>query len=88
MRADKPFSAGDPAGASTPDSRRAGALARGDRAEALRRLEEAIAGLERLLARSIRADSITSVLAAEGRECVRIRVCTSEASRRDAPFRG
>ena len=46
------------------------ALARGDRGEARRRLEEAVAGWERLLARTVRADSITSVLADLGRPVV------------------
>ncbi len=46
------------------------ALARGDHAEARRRLEEAVAGWERLRARTIRADSITSVLADLGRPVV------------------
>jgi tetratricopeptide (TPR) repeat protein len=46
------------------------AMARGDRDEAERRFEEAIAGWERLLARSIRAESITSVLADLGRPVV------------------
>ncbi len=46
------------------------ALARGDREEATRRIEEAIGGWERLLERTIRADSITSVLADLGRPVV------------------
>jgi tetratricopeptide (TPR) repeat protein len=46
------------------------ALARDDRAEAARRLEEAVSGWERLLERSIRADSITGVLADLGRPVV------------------
>jgi DNA-binding SARP family transcriptional activator len=46
------------------------ALARDDPGEARRRLEESIAGWERLLARTIRADSITSVLADLGRPVV------------------
>ena len=46
------------------------ALARGGREEAERRLAEAIAGWERLLERTIRADGITSVLADLGRPVV------------------
>jgi hypothetical protein len=46
------------------------AHARGDRDEATRRLAEAVAGWERLLERTIRADSITSVLADLGRPVV------------------
>jgi DNA-binding SARP family transcriptional activator len=46
------------------------ALARGDRGEATRRIEEAIGGWERLFERTIRADSITSVLADLGRPVV------------------
>ena len=46
------------------------ALARGDRDEARRRLEEAVAGWERVRERMIRADSITSVLADLGRPVV------------------
>ena len=46
------------------------ALAAGDRDTAQRRLEEAIAGWERLLERTVRADSITSVLADLGRPVV------------------
>jgi DNA-binding SARP family transcriptional activator len=46
------------------------AFARGERAEAERRLEESIAGWERLLERTVRADSITSVLADLGRPVV------------------
>jgi DNA-binding SARP family transcriptional activator/tetratricopeptide (TPR) repeat protein len=46
------------------------AQARGEPAEAERRLEEAIAGWERLLERTVRAESITSVLADLGRPVV------------------
>jgi hypothetical protein len=46
------------------------AIAKGDRDEALRRLEEALGGWERLLARSVRAESITTVLADLGRPVV------------------
>ncbi len=46
------------------------ARAREDYAEAERRLEESIAGWERVLARSIRAESITTVLADLGRPVV------------------
>jgi tetratricopeptide (TPR) repeat protein len=46
------------------------ALARGDHGEAKRRLNESIAGWERLLERTVRADSITSVLADLGRPVV------------------
>jgi DNA-binding SARP family transcriptional activator/tetratricopeptide (TPR) repeat protein len=46
------------------------ARARGDYADAERRLEESIAGWERVLARSIRAESITTVLADLGRPVV------------------
>ncbi len=46
------------------------ALAAGDRDAARRRLEEAIAGWERLVERTVRADSITSVLADLGRPVV------------------
>ena len=46
------------------------ALARGDRDEARRRLEEAVAGWERVRERTIGADSITSVLADLGRPVV------------------
>jgi tetratricopeptide (TPR) repeat protein len=46
------------------------ALARDDRKEATRRIEEAIGGWERLLERRIRAESITSVLADLGRPVV------------------
>jgi DNA-binding SARP family transcriptional activator len=46
------------------------ALATGDRAEAERRLEESIAGWERMLERTVRADSITTVLADLGRPVV------------------
>ena len=46
------------------------ALARHDRAEAMRRLAEAIAGWERLVERTVRADSITGVLADLGRPVV------------------
>jgi hypothetical protein len=46
------------------------ALARGDREEAARRIDEAIGGWQRLLERTIRADSITSVLADLGRPVV------------------
>ena len=46
------------------------ALAAGDRDTAQRRLEEAIAGWERLLERTVRADSITSALADLGRPVV------------------
>ena len=46
------------------------ALVRGDREEATRRIEEAIGGWERLFERTIRADSITSVLADLGRPVV------------------
>ena len=46
------------------------ALARGDHAEARVRLEESIAGWERLLAANIRADSLAAVLADLGRPVV------------------
>jgi DNA-binding SARP family transcriptional activator/tetratricopeptide (TPR) repeat protein len=46
------------------------ALANGEPAEAERRLQESIAGWERLLARAVRADSITTVLADLGRPVV------------------
>ena len=46
------------------------ALGLGDRDGAARRLEESIAGWERLLARTVRADSITTVLADLGRPVV------------------
>lgn len=46
------------------------ALAREDRAEGERRLREAVAGWERLLARSLEADSVTAVLADLGRPVV------------------
>jgi DNA-binding SARP family transcriptional activator/tetratricopeptide (TPR) repeat protein len=46
------------------------ARARGDYPDAERRLEESIAGWERVLARSIRAESITTVLADLGRPVV------------------
>ena len=46
------------------------ALAREDRAEGERRLAEAIAGWERLLARSLDADSVIAVLADLGRPVV------------------
>ncbi len=46
------------------------AFARGQYAEAERRLEESIAGWERLVARSVRAESIASVLADLGRPVV------------------
>jgi thioester reductase-like protein len=46
------------------------ALARDDHTEARRRLEEAIAGWERLVQRTVRADSITAVLADLGRPVV------------------
>jgi tetratricopeptide (TPR) repeat protein len=46
------------------------ACARGDPSEARRRLEEAVAGWQRLLERTIRAESITSVLADLGRPVV------------------
>ncbi len=46
------------------------ALARGHRDEAAKRIEESIGGWERLLERTIRADSITSVLADLGRPVV------------------
>lgn len=46
------------------------ALARHDRTEAKRRLAEAIAGWERLVQRTVRADSITGVLADLGRPVV------------------
>ncbi len=46
------------------------ALARDDREEAQRRVEESIAGWERLVARTIRAESVTSVLADLGRPVV------------------
>ncbi len=46
------------------------ALARGDREEARGRLQEAISGWERLIARGIRAESITTVLADLGRPVV------------------
>ena len=46
------------------------ALARGRHEEAQRRMEESVAGWERLLKRTIRAESITSVLADLGRPVV------------------
>jgi tetratricopeptide (TPR) repeat protein len=46
------------------------AVARGERAEAERRLREATAGWERLLERTIRAESLTTVLADLGRPVV------------------
>jgi hypothetical protein len=46
------------------------ALANGAPAEAERRLQESIAGWERLLERAVRADSITTVLADLGRPVV------------------
>ena len=46
------------------------ALVRGDREEATRRIDEAIGGWQRLFERTIRADSITSVLADLGRPVV------------------
>ncbi|HSO99574.1 MAG TPA: AAA family ATPase [Solirubrobacteraceae bacterium] len=46
------------------------ALARGDRADAQRRLEESIAGWERLVERAVKADTIASVLADLGRPVV------------------
>ncbi len=46
------------------------ASARGDELEAARRLEEAIAGWERLLQRAVRAETITTVLADLGRPVV------------------
>ena len=46
------------------------ALAREDREEAIHRLQEAVVGWERLLQRTIRADSITGVLADLGRPVV------------------
>ncbi len=46
------------------------ALARRDRAEAQRRLEEAIAGWERLVERAVKAETISSVLADLGRPVV------------------
>ncbi len=46
------------------------ALARHDRTEAKRRLQEAIAGWERLVQRTVRAESITAVLADLGRPVV------------------
>jgi len=46
------------------------ALARGDRPEAEQRFEEAVAGWERLLQRTVKADSISSVLADLGRPVV------------------
>jgi DNA-binding SARP family transcriptional activator/tetratricopeptide (TPR) repeat protein len=46
------------------------ALANGELAEAERRLQESIAGWERLLERAVRADSITTVLADLGRPVV------------------
>ncbi len=46
------------------------ALARGDRPEAERRFEEAIAGWQRLLERTVKADLISSVLADLGRPVV------------------
>ena len=48
------------------------ALATGEPAEAERRLEESIAGWERLLAHTARAESITTVLADLGRPVVGI----------------
>ena len=52
-------------------SSRAGiALATGLPAEAERRLQESIAGWERMLERTVRAESITSVLADLGRPVV------------------
>ncbi len=46
------------------------ALARGDHDEGARRLEESVAGWQRLIARSSRADNVTSVLADLGRPVV------------------
>jgi hypothetical protein len=46
------------------------AHARGDDDEAARRLDESIAGWERVVARSIRAESLTTVLADLGRPVV------------------
>ncbi|MGB9183660.1 MAG: hypothetical protein WCB67_06310, partial [Solirubrobacteraceae bacterium] len=46
------------------------AVARGDRPEAERRFEEALAGWERLLERSVKADSVSSAVAALGRPVV------------------
>jgi len=46
------------------------ALARGEHEQAERRLEESIAGWERLVERAVKADSITSVLADLGRPVV------------------
>jgi thioester reductase-like protein len=46
------------------------ALARGADQEAARRLEESIAGWERLVQRAVKADSISSVLADLGRPVV------------------
>ena len=46
------------------------ALAGGDRDGARRRFEEAIAGWQRLLKRTVRAESITTVLADLGRPVV------------------
>lgn len=63
------------------------AIARDDRAEASRRLAEAIAGWERLLQRTVRADSITSVLADLGRPVVGLVTPEDELERAQAELR-
>ena len=60
------------------------ALARHDRAEARRRLTEAIAGWERLVERTVRADSITGVLADLGRPVVGLVAPEDELERAQA----
>ena len=60
------------------------ALARHDRAEGRQRLAEAIAGWERLLQRSVRADSITNVLADLGRPVVGLVTPEQELERAQA----
>lgn len=69
----EPVGAGDFPSALVPRLARVQGLiarARGDPEEAQRRIEEAIAGWERLLGQTIRAESITSVLADLGRPVV------------------
>lgn len=63
------------------------ALARGECEEAERRLEESIAGWERVLERSIRAESITTVLADLGRPVVGLVEPERELERAEADLR-
>ncbi len=62
------------------------ALARGEREEALRRIEESIAGWERLLVRTVRAETITAVLADLGRPVVGLVEPERELARVRAEF--